>query len=116
VAIEAGPSGCSNGNIRRHIHFILVSNAVLHPEQIEERWDAGIGNCKIEAYDHKRDGIGYLLKMYGTESCDLDLSENLWLFQTKRTAKNKKERRLLFRSAERHERRLKRLAANGLNF
>lgn len=108
-------SGCSDYSVHLHFHFVLLSNAKLDPVVVQERWNAMVGNSKCELYDCKRDGLGYLLKMLGTDCCEFDISDNIWLFQPGRIPRNKHERRVLKRSIERDSNRRQQPASGHLD-
>lgn len=109
-------SGCSDYSIHLHFHFVLLSNAKLNPVAVQERWNAMVGNSKCELYDCKQDGLGYLLKMLGTDCCEFDISDNIWLFQPERKPRNKHERRMLKRSIERNSKRRQHSTSGHPNF
>jgi hypothetical protein len=108
-AVDMTLSGCSDYGVGLHFHFVLLSHAPLSPEGIQERWNAAVGNSKCEYYDLRKKGIDYILKMQGTNECEWSFSDNIYLFDPRRTPKNKKERRLLKRQNIRKARRAKRV-------
>jgi hypothetical protein len=102
--LEQKLSYLSDCETRPHIHAVLISNALLEPDEISQHWSWEAGGCKVEPYDFTRDGIGYALKFRHQLNCETGISSNLYIFQPGYIPENKHQRQVIRRHKMRLER------------
>lgn len=93
-SLEKAFANPTTSTIRRHLHCILISNAMLSVEIVKRLWTAG--NAKAAIYDFSRDGVGYILKLRDMELCEWGL-ENMHFFSESYEPPDKSARQALRR-------------------
>lgn len=79
-----------------HVHAAILSDVALSPEMLQGSWQRLIGDAKVQPYNFNQNGISYIIK-----DCDVEVSDNFYLFLPDYVGKNSRERRLIQRRQER---------------
>lgn len=101
-------SGCGKPAAPRHFHVLLAAAVPLDSKFIAKAWMrmAGFGangeGAKVDAYDPKKNGIGYCLKLIFQPDGDWAFKNlDFYLCPPEAMNRNRRQRRRLLRNAQR---------------